>query len=377
MQTGHVRSAVLAVLGAAIVSLAGCAALPRGDSEADLVVEDLITRSRRSRLKTQTPAPTRETVRYEMQGRGYQADLYRPAQGALAAIVLVPGLAPGGKDDPRLTAFADTLARSRFAVLVPDLSSLREYRVRSGNVREIADAFAYLTSHPEPEIPSAGIAGFSYAAGPAVLAALEPDIRDRVRFILSVGGYHDVRRVAAYLTTGYFEERTPGAPATRNWQYLRPHPYAKALFALNAAEMLDDPADRKAIAGLAGSLVWETLGGATGAPPRLGAGGQALYELLMNRDPHRVPALMEALPGRVRAELAGLDPALRDLTQLKARFIVLHGRRDDMIPYTESVALTQALHGQQHRDGCKHLSLTFAQAQWTPFGQFLQIVVSE
>ena len=34
----------------------------------------------------------------------------------------------------------------------------------------------------------AGMVAISYAAGPALLAALEPDIRERVRFILRSGG---------------------------------------------------------------------------------------------------------------------------------------------------------------------------------------------
>lgn len=61
----------------------------------------------------------------------------------------------------------------------------------------------------------AGIAGFSYAAGPSILAALEPDIRDRARFVLSVGGYHDLRRVAAVLITGCFQDRARSANETR------------------------------------------------------------------------------------------------------------------------------------------------------------------
>ena len=61
----------------------------------------------------------------------------------------------------------------QFAVLVPDLRGLRDYRVRAANVREVADAFRYLVARgglaPQGR---AGIAGFSYGAGPVLLAAL-------------------------------------------------------------------------------------------------------------------------------------------------------------------------------------------------------------
>src|SRR3970282_281862 len=48
--------------------------------------------------------------------------------------------APAAKDDPRLVAFATTLARARFLVLVPDVAGLRQLRVRAADAREIADA---------------------------------------------------------------------------------------------------------------------------------------------------------------------------------------------------------------------------------------------
>jgi hypothetical protein len=41
---------------------------------------------------------------------------------------------------------------------------------------------------------------FSYAAGPAILAALEAEIRERTGFILAVGGYHDLGQVLTFFT---------------------------------------------------------------------------------------------------------------------------------------------------------------------------------
>jgi hypothetical protein len=43
------------------------------------------------------------------------------------------------------------------------------------------------------------------AVGPVVLAALDEGIRERVRFILAAGGYHDINRALRVLTTGWFE----------------------------------------------------------------------------------------------------------------------------------------------------------------------------
>ena len=77
-------------------------------------------------------------------GSGVAAgDLYWPG-GAEAALVLVPGLVPEGKDDPRLVELAQTLVRARFAVLVPDIAGLRAQQVSPEDARAIAAAIVWL-----------------------------------------------------------------------------------------------------------------------------------------------------------------------------------------------------------------------------------------
>ena len=197
----HVLSVALALL-----LLAGCA--PLRHYESLLVLADAGAGHGPSRWKEVTQAPRRQSVAFNVNGRVNTGDLYLPMGAEPAAgIVLVPGAVPQGKDDPRLVAFAITLARARFAVLAPELSGVRELRVRPSDAREVADAFAWLASRPDLAPGGrAGIVAFSYAVGPAVLAALEPDIRERVRFIVAVGGYYNLFRTVRFFTTGYFEE---------------------------------------------------------------------------------------------------------------------------------------------------------------------------
>jgi len=325
------------VLLALLASLPGC--MPRlGDSEAALALEDIIAAARHSRLKAATPMPERRPVRYEVEERGYDGDMYLPGEAVRAGIVLVPGVVAAGKDDARLVALATTLARLQFAVLVPELRGLRQYRVRASNVREVADAFSYLVSIPGL-VPQgrAGVAGFSYGAGPVLLAALQPDIRAQVRFVLTLGGYYNLRSIVGYFTTGFYRE-----PGDGEWRYQKPNPYIKWVFTLSNADLLEDAGDRAALQALAEQARTGSVTG-TPAPGTLQADAQALYALLSNQDPHRVPALIDRLPPLIRDELYGIDPASQDLSQLRARAILVHGRSDTMIPYTESVALAEAL----------------------------------
>jgi pimeloyl-ACP methyl ester carboxylesterase len=324
-----------------VLFLGGCA-LERG-YEAALVVADIGARDQPSRLKKVTPAPERGTVSFAVEGRPYRGDLYRSEEGSLAGLLLIPGAAEEGKDDPRLVALATTLARARFAVLVPDLASLRQLRVNPGNIREVTDTFAWLVSRPDltPE-GRAGMVAFSYAAGPAVLAALEPEIRDRVRFILAVGGYYDLVQALTFFTTGYFRKDD-------EWRHLQPNEYGKWVFVLSNVGLLADSEDRQLLKAMAQRKMDDLAAPLDDLAERLGPEGRTVFAFITNRDPPRVRQLVSALPAGIREDIEALNPALRDLSLLKARLILIHGYDDDIIPYTQSVALARAVPKGQAR----------------------------
>ena len=80
----------------------------------------------------------------------------------------------------------------------------------------------------------------SYAAGPAILAALRPDTAPQVRFLVAIGGYYDTEAVVTFFTTGYYRSG-PDQP----WQQGEPNAYGKWVFVAANAERLDDPGDRE------------------------------------------------------------------------------------------------------------------------------------
>ncbi len=324
------------VWGLCLLCLAGCA--PQRGYESLLVLADIGAVQASSRLKNVTPPPVRRTVSYIVGGRSRSGDLYLPGAGQpLAGIVLVPGAVPHGKDDARLVAFAATLARARFAVLTPDLEGFREMRIQPGDAREVADAFRYLAVRPElaPD-GRAGIAAFSYAMGPALLAAIEPDIRERVRFVVGVGGYYDLARTVAYFSTGYFRHEG-------RWHYLKPDDYGKMVFVKSCLPYLRDPRDRAILDAMVQLKLRDS--GADIAPLAAGLGdeGRAIYRLLTNADPALTPQLMEALPPQVLADIAALTLRGKDLRGLKARLLLVHGENDNLIPFPESIELAASV----------------------------------
>jgi pimeloyl-ACP methyl ester carboxylesterase len=318
-----------------VLFLANCS--PGRLMEAARVLADIDAGPLSSALKEQTPAPTRRPVFFEIDGRPREADLYRPGDEPVAGMVLVPGVTPAGRDDARLVAFAETLARARFEVLVPDLPRLRDLTVSAADARVIADACVYLDQKDGGRRP-VGLTAISFAVGPAVAALFEPDMADRVDFVIAIGGYHDIEALITFVTTGGFRHG-PDDP----WQFRAPNTYGKWVFLRSNANRLDDPLDRTLLRRMAARKLEHPESNVSDLAASLGAQGRSVHALMVNDDPDRVPDLLAKIPARVIEDMTGLDLKKRDLGSLATHFILIHGRDDPVIPETESIRLAAAL----------------------------------
>lgn len=325
------RLLVLAVLAAIVLGAAQWAQWSLRPFEAALILADLDAGTDNSLFKRLTPRPERQKLAVQVDGRPLNGDLYLPGDKAGAGLVLVPGAAREGKDDPRLVALAQTLARARFLVLVPDIPNLRAQEVASGDRTAIADAARFLLD--ERRAPRAGVAAVSYAALPAVLAALE---EPRIDFVATIGAPYDLTAIVTFFTTGFFRDQ-PGAP----WQRATPNAYGKWAFVKANARRLDDSGDRALLRAIAERKMTTPEAPLDDLTAKLGPQGRSVMALLGNDDPAKVPALIRALPPGIRAEMAALDLAPRDLSRLQARLFLVHGRDDRIIPWTESAALAR------------------------------------
>jgi pimeloyl-ACP methyl ester carboxylesterase len=215
----------------------------------------------------------------------------RWATGRGTPMVLVHGYAPAGKDEPRVRQAAALLARAGFDVAVPTIPGLTRGRLRPEDVHPVVAALA---ARPAPTV----VLAVSVGAGPALLAAADPAVRDRVRTVLSLGGYASAPELLRFFLTGDYA-----------WKGRRGHithdPAVVRWFVEANADLLDTSAQ----AALA--------------------------------DPTRAAAALAAPPPAVAALLAELSPE-RVVAQVRARLILVHGVDDHAVPYTESLRLAAA-----------------------------------
>jgi pimeloyl-ACP methyl ester carboxylesterase len=318
----------------AAMLLAACS--PNRTIEAVRVLQDIQAGNGASALKKATPHPTRASILFAVDGRQRQADLYSPGNAARAGVVLVPGLTPDGRDDRRLVAFAYTLARAQFEVVVPELSGMRSLQVTARDAEPIADAVRYLDerNHVRP----LGVAAVSFAVGPAVIALKEPAAEGKVGFLLGIGGYYDLAALITYVTTGFYRPSE-----NESWRYRQPKAYGKWVFVLTNADRLADPGDRARLSEMARRKLADADADVTDLVVALGPEGQSVHALITNGDPARVGTLIDDLPPGVREEIERLDLRRRDLSRLDTDFLLIHDADDRTIPAAQSRALAAAV----------------------------------
>jgi dienelactone hydrolase len=254
-------------------------------------------------------------------------DLYRPRDGGSPrpGLVLVHGLTPYGKRDARLAWTADRLARAGFVVAVPELPALVAERLRPEDATIVRDTIVALGSHPAVRREPVAVITVSVGLGPVALALGEPTLAEQVRVVLALGGYADARELVRYFTTGaYAFGGTTGRTTV--------DPGLVWAFLIRNLDLVPDPRDRGLVA----------RAGPTEPPPAdAGPGARAVLALLRNREPGQVDGLLAALPPETRELLDALSPA-RHLGRTRVRLLLVHGRNDPAIPFTESLRLAAA-----------------------------------
>jgi pimeloyl-ACP methyl ester carboxylesterase len=313
------------LLLASLLALPALSAARTACAAATFLVE-FLSEGRLPLLSAFTPNPARAPLA----SGPVPIDLYHPlALRTPGALVLVHGLAPMGKDDPRLAEAARLLARAGFRVAVPTIPGLTRLRLRPEDAEPVVAAIRSLAG--DGGSGRVSVLGVSVGAGPALLAAADSRVADRVGTVLSLGGYASAVELLRYFLTGaYGHERVSGRAS--------PQPEAARLFLRENLDLLKNLEDRRTL------HAWLSRPSPV-APVTLSPEGSAVLALVENRDPARVDGLVGKLPPGLQDLLGRLSPE-RAVPRLGARLLLVHGRGDPAVPFTESLRLAAAAAGR-------------------------------
>ena len=271
-------------------------------------------------------APAIEEVTVRVGATTIRADLYRPGN-ARAAVLIVHGLSSAGNRHPELVRLARLFARHGFIVMAPRFDGLAAFRLSGREIDEIKATLAELRRRSGV----VAVAGFSFGAGPALVAAADTE---GLAWVGSFGGYADLRNVIVYLTTGvhtFQHHRHAG----------RVEEYNRWKLAALLTPFVEDERDRERLALIASRRLANPSSDIGALAAALGPSGRLVMDLVLSRREDLTRELLDRLSPVARAELARLSP-VDVLPRLRTRLLIVHGADDDSIPFTESLRLAEA-----------------------------------
>lgn len=183
------------VLWSPLIKPAGQAAILIGD----VFSEQLIGTNLAAAV---TPEPRTVEAEETFAGVPMRVTYWRPGWGDQhPAIMIVPGAAPRGNDEPTMRSFGLTLSRAGYLVMLPEFPFLKEGRFDSAATRQLDAAFAHARALPETRGLSVGAFGVSVGAGMMLVAAGREPALGEATFLAVLGGYYDLDTYLASLAS--------------------------------------------------------------------------------------------------------------------------------------------------------------------------------
>jgi pimeloyl-ACP methyl ester carboxylesterase len=282
-----------------------------------------------------------DVTRAEVNLSGVEGDLYDPGIRA-PAVILIPGAAERGRDDPRVIRLARAIARAERVVFVPELA-LYEQRLEEADIEAIVAAARNLGR----DYGSAALLGISYGGSLGLLAAANEGL-DGLELVATFGAYFDLTGVIQAVTTGVSlvgDRRVPYEAEPRAEEIL--FDIAIDLAPERARPLLRDALD--------GDI----------PPERLPKQARAVYRFLSNEDPERTFELRDKLPQRMRDLLERFSPSTV-ADDIDAPVVAMHSRDDPAVPYGEALRLERGLDDVRLATVTifKHVDLNEGEIEW-------------
>jgi hypothetical protein len=302
-------------------------------------------------LNPVTPKPRVATLTFPSSRGPVAGDLYRPADdGPHPGMVVCLGVVPFDVNHPQVPRLGEALARSGFAALLYWSPAMRDLRLDTADIDDIALAYDCLVTQDFVDSRRSGLFGTCVGGSFALMAAANPLIRDHVSFVGAFAPYSSM----ATMTVGIASSTRESGTGRAHWPV--------------------DPLTREVYARTLADLLRLTRGESQTGANEGTVGPEPGHPLLAEMSAEDAEAALRKLPVTVRDELDRLSP-LNYLSDIHAPAIVFgHDRDDTVIPVSESRQLRRALAGRhgvryteyamfQHADPTKR-KLPLPQLAW-------------
>jgi hypothetical protein len=333
-----VRRLLLYLLIASVVLFDGAALLtvstPQGRAalKTALFIPQILADMPFKPLELLTMKPTRVTIEFPLAEGVGSAELYLPhGSSRHSAVLFYLGVVPPNRDESRVVALGEALARSGVVVMIPWLETQAQNKIVPDDIDGLVRGFQHLRAMDRVDADRVGMGGICTGASMATVAAQDERIRSQVRFVNFFAGYYDANdlvRAIGSRSRFYGDRVAPWDPDELTLRLLTEH----------LIDGVADPDDKAALT----RIFIDKAPSADGGPVSLSEEGFGVYRLIQGEAFEDVDELMEQLSRQTKEFLDLISPATH-IDRLEARMLIMHDRADRLVPSEETRRLAESL----------------------------------
>lgn len=288
-------------------------------------------------LEYVTKTPIREKITFTtLDADKASADLYLPkGENSHPAVVFFMGVVPPDRDESRIVALAEGLARTGMVVMIPWLETQHQNRIVEKDIESLVDAFIYLENHPRVKLGKIGMGGICTGASMSIVASQDLRINDRVSFVNSFAGYYDA---ADFIVATAAKTRFDEVSSTR-WN---PDSLTQNLITTHIVDGTFDK-DQVILNRIIKTGEWTQQDS-----DDLSSSGRAVLTLISGPNVDAAREAITSLNSRTTQFLENISPST-NIGNLKAEVLLMHDLSDKLVPPEESRRFAKAIESNGRR----------------------------
>jgi len=308
-----------------------------------------------------------EETTLDRDGIRVPATIIRPAgmNSPLPGWIMLHGITRTARAHPQLLRFARTVAATGMVVIIPEVPEWRELSLKPRlALPTVQCSITALKENPMVQDRPYGLMGFSFSAPHALAVAASEEVSADIAGVVGFGGYCDLERTITFMLTGRHEYHG------KSYELI-PDPYGPWIVAANYLNNIPGYEEATDIADGLRRLA-AMSGESPGVPSRDPCYDATKVKEREKIDSDRQPlfdffaplsgvqpdlAYAEELGHKLAKAAISVEPKIepfKALGEISCPVHVLHGRNDNLIPFTEGLRIKDALPTQSH----SHVTIT-------------------
>ena len=240
--------------------------------------------------------------------------IFRPAdEKKYPGIVISLGIHPRGAEEKNLQKLFQGLVQNGAVIITVDSQPLKDSLIDKKEVKNLVEAFQFLEKKPYVDSNTIGFFGLSVGSSLAFLAAADPEIQEKVKYILWSGGYLDAKQLIQEVLSESFVYQEK----VNSWD---PSSRIKEVVEKNLQRFFEEE---------------KTL-----------EGKEKIRKIMESKQREELEKLFRDLPSYTNEILESLSPKAV-VSEVKASLFILHGKKDQLIPFPHSLLLSEIYPGKK------------------------------